>query len=142
MILALAFLIRIFERPYYEFNFPENDYYYFSSLMNSIWYVIITMSSVGYGDMYAVTPVGRGLTLIAVFIGVIQLSLMVALVTDSLQLEQKEALAVHIVKDQQKCARTIQVALQYNMARNKRYRLMANGFDEDGEELCPSVEDL
>ena len=25
--IALAFLIRIFERPYYEFNFPETDYH-------------------------------------------------------------------------------------------------------------------
>ena len=42
------------------------------------------MSSVGYGDMYAVTPWGRALTLVAVFIGVIFLSLMVALITESL----------------------------------------------------------
>ena len=65
------------------------------------------MSSVGYGDMYAVTPVGRWLTLIAVFGGVIFLSLMVALITESLQLVQKEALSVHKVKDQRACARSI-----------------------------------
>ena len=82
--IALAFLIRIFERPYYEFNFPKTNYHYFSSISNSIWYVIITVSSVGYGDMYAVTPVGRCLTLFAIFIGVIFLSTMVALITQSL----------------------------------------------------------
>lgn len=61
--------------------------------------MIITVSSVGYGDVYAVTPVGRALTLVAVFIGVIFLSIMVALITESLQLAQKEILSVHRVKD-------------------------------------------
>lgn len=110
-VIALAFLIRIFERPYYEFNFPETDYHQFSTLWNSMWYVIITMSSVGYGDMYAVTPVGRFFTLAAVLLGVIFLSTMVAIVTDSLQLSEKEALSVHKVKDQRRSARLIQAAL-------------------------------
>mmetsp|Transcript_46512 Transcript_46512/g.61625 ORF Transcript_46512/g.61625 Transcript_46512/m.61625 type:complete len:136 (+) Transcript_46512:789-1196(+) len=97
------------------------------------------MSSVGYGDMYAVTPVGRFLTLIATFLGVIFLSLMVALITQSLALAEREALSVHKVKDQQRCARSIQAALQYHAARQKRYRLLAQG---DTDEYCPTVEDL
>ena len=81
---TFAMLIRIFERPYYRFNFPDIDYQYFDSFSNSIWYVIITVSSVGFGDIYAVTPMGRILTVFAVLVGVIFLSTMVALITSSL----------------------------------------------------------
>lgn len=57
------------------------------------------MSSVGYGDMVAVTPVGRIVTLSATILGVIFLSLMVAIITNSLQLDEKQALSMHKVKD-------------------------------------------
>ena len=35
----------------------------------------------------------------------------------------------------------IQAALQYNAARNKRYRLLRDS-DEDNDEYCPTVDDL
>ena len=83
-VLAMAFLIRIFERPYYQFNFPDTPFQYFAGWPSAIWYIIITMSSVGYGDMVAVTPIGRIVTLMATLIGVIFLSVMVAIITNSL----------------------------------------------------------
>lgn len=51
--------------------------------------MIITMTSVGYGDLVAVTPIGRSITLCSTFIGALYLSLMVALVTNWLALEEK-----------------------------------------------------
>jgi hypothetical protein len=96
------------------------------------------MSSVGYGDIVATTPIGRVVTLMATLLGVIFLSLMVAIITNSLQLEEKQALSMHKVKDQMACARSIQAALQYNLARQKRYRILA-GTDESGDP-APTVE--
>lgn len=82
------------------------------------------MTSVGYGDLVAVTPIGRSITLTSTFIGALYLSLMVALVTNWLALEEKQALGMHKVKDQQKAALSIMAALQYNAARQKRYRML------------------
>ena len=108
---ALASLIRVFERPYYEFNFKDTTFYYFSDYQSSIWYMIITMTSVGYGDIVAVTPFGRLVTLIATIVGAFYLALMVAFVTEWLMLEEKLALGLHKVKDQTACAKSISAAL-------------------------------
>ena len=61
--------------------------------------MIITMTSVGYGDIVAVTPVGRVVTLIATILGALYLAMMVALITEWLILEEKQALGMHKVKD-------------------------------------------
>ena len=60
---------------------------------------MITMTSVGYGDIVAVTPAGRIVTLFATILGAMYLALMVALVTEWLILEEKQALGMHLVKD-------------------------------------------
>ena len=87
---AFASLIRIFERPYYEFNFGEEvEYYYFKSFSSSIWYIMITMTSVGFGNIVAVTPIGRLVTLLAAFMGAIFLAMMVTLVTEWLALDER-----------------------------------------------------
>jgi len=107
LILALSQLICIFERPYYEFSFPDIPYRQFGSLSASIWYVVITMASVGYGDEIATTPVGRFLALCAILIGVVMLSTMVALISNLLKLNEQQALASNKVKDQLACAKAI-----------------------------------
>ena len=83
-IMGLAYMIRVFERPYFSFNFYEDDlkFYTFEHYTSSIWFVIITMSSVGYGGIIASTPIGRGLTIFTSIIGAFLLSLLVAIITD------------------------------------------------------------
>ena len=88
-ILAMASLIRVFEHPYWQHNFTNPPFYYFGDYQTSIWFIIITMSSVGYGDVVAVTPVGRMVTLISTILGAAYLSMMVALVTEWLLLQEK-----------------------------------------------------
>lgn len=78
---------------------------------------MITMTSVGYGNIVAVTPIGRIVTLFAAFMGAIYLAVMVTLVHDWLELEDKQALTMHKVNDQENCGRSIVAALKYNAAR-------------------------
>ena len=137
--IAFASLIRIFERPYYEFNFPDDEFYYFKSYFSSLWYIMITMTSVGFGNIVAVTPIGRLVTILAGFMGAIFLAMMVTLVTEWLHLDDKQALCMHKVKDQENCGRSIVAALKYNAARQKRYRLLMNN---DTDEYCPTLQDL
>ena len=79
-LLAFTSVIRIFERPYYTFNFQSETFYQFSDYMNALWYLTITMSSVGFGDIVAVTPIGRFVTLWASLAGAFYLAIMVVLV--------------------------------------------------------------
>ena len=99
------------------------------------------MTSVGYGNIIATTPVGRFVTLIAAIIGAFYLAIMVALVTEWLTLEPKQALCMHKIKDQQACGKSVLAALKYNAARQKRYRMLTNGEENEGE-YCPTMEDL
>lgn len=99
------------------------------------------MTSVGYGNIVATTPVGRLVTLIAAIIGAFYLAIMVALVTEWLTLEPKQALCMHKIKDQQACGKSVLAALKYNAARQKRYRMLTNGEEKEGE-YCPTMEDL
>jgi hypothetical protein len=57
------------------------------------------MTSVGYGDIYAVTQGGRFVSLLAAIFGAGLTALLVALITGWLVLEEKEALGMHKVKD-------------------------------------------
>lgn len=86
LVLSLAYTIRIFERPYFTFNFASSGddlrFYTFDSLANSLWLTIITMTSVGYGGIIATTPLGRFVTIIITIVGAFLLSLLVAIITD------------------------------------------------------------
>ena len=56
-------------------NFNMNNLY------NCMWNVIITLSSVGYGEMYAVTFFGRIIAVIICFWGLFVVSTLVVTVT-------------------------------------------------------------
>ena len=67
----LGYCLRIFERLFTEFSGQD-----FNLLQNNIWNVIITMTTVGYGDIYPKTTMGRvvgvvialwGLFLVSIF---------------------------------------------------------------------------
>ena len=91
-ILCLAYMIRIFERPYYSFNFLDDDgltFFNFDSFFSAIWFVIITMSSVGYGGIISTTPIGRAITLLTAIVGAFLLSLLIAIITEWFVMEEQ-----------------------------------------------------
>lgn len=50
----------------------------FDSYITAIWCVIITMTTVGYGDVYAVSPFGRMISIINALWGAFVISLLVS----------------------------------------------------------------
>lgn len=50
----------------------------FDSYITSIWCVIITMTTVGYGDVFAVSPYGRMISILNALWGAFIISLLVA----------------------------------------------------------------
>ena len=48
---------------------------------------------------------------------------------------------MHKIKDQQACGKSVLAAMKYNAARQRRYRMLTNGDENEGE-YCPTMEDL
>lgn len=62
----------------------------FSYLANSMWLIIITMTTVGFGEGYPSTHLGRFIGVIACIIGMLLVSLMVVSLTLSSELTPEE----------------------------------------------------
>lgn len=83
-ITIFAFTLRICERPVNLVLGDENGMD-FESLENSIWCVIITMTTVGYGDFYPRTLFGRILDIIIAIWGIFIVSMMVVVLSNTLE---------------------------------------------------------
>ncbi len=66
---SIAIILIIFTIMVY---FAENDAQpqTFSSIPKTLWWAIVTLSTVGYGDMYPITIIGRIITTIITMIGI------------------------------------------------------------------------
>jgi len=70
-----AILIEIFESRYNEA---------FSGFWDSVWWVIVTITTVGYGDKIPVTPFGKVIGVIIMFVGIALLSVVTATISSIL----------------------------------------------------------
>lgn len=118
-ILIFGFAVRTYERPYNEENGKNQDYNY---VWNSMWLVIITMCTVGYGDFFPRTHIGRIIIVIACFWGIFLISMMVVTLTESSEFTKSESRAFEILsrlnrKEEAKktAARAVYIALKTNL---------------------------
>jgi len=86
-VFTLAYIIRIFERPYYyaylySGGLPTPDQY--PNIYEAVWLTIITMTTVGYGDVVAVTTFGRITSILTAMLGTVMISLLVATMSTQL----------------------------------------------------------
>jgi hypothetical protein len=65
---------------------------------NGMWCVIITMSTVGFGDFYPVSILGRAIIVIACFWGTFLISLMVAALTVAVEFNPQEFVSYETIK--------------------------------------------
>lgn len=65
---------------------------------NGMWCVIITMATVGFGDFYPVSVLGRIIVVIACFWGTFLISLMVAAMTVAVEFNTQEAISYDSIK--------------------------------------------
>jgi len=72
-VLILAYMVRIFELPYY-LALGRID---FISYFDAIWFIIITMTTVGYGDLSPFTVFGRLIAIFTALWGTFLISLLV-----------------------------------------------------------------
>ena len=88
-LIQLSMSLQIFER-----EIDPN----FKNLTTAMWNVIITLTTVGYGDYYPVTNLGRLIGIITAFWGVFFVSLFVVALTNTLELEESELRAFILLR--------------------------------------------
>jgi hypothetical protein len=71
------------------------DFYYFT---NGWWCIIVSITTVGYGDFYPKTNIGRCIVIISVFLGTFFISLTIVALQKSSSLDKNEMRAFTIVK--------------------------------------------
>lgn len=76
--MSLAYVLRLFEREYYRQLDSDHSNLLFESYITAIWCVIITMTTVGYGDVFAVSSFGRLVSIINALWGAFIISLLVS----------------------------------------------------------------
>lgn len=87
--------LRTFELYYWE-NKKEiaMDWTY---KWNAMWCIFVSMTTVGYGDFYAKTQIGRFITIIACMIGIYFVSMMMVFMTQKSVLNENEAKAFKLI---------------------------------------------
>ena len=88
LILSVAlfgFVLRIFERPLSVASGQD-----FNSINNAFWVTLITMTTVGYGDFFPKSNIGRFIGILIAFWGVAFVSLFVVTLTNLLLFENGE----------------------------------------------------
>lgn len=80
-----GFVLRIFERPLSEASGQD-----FNPISNAFWVTLITMTTVGYGDFFPKSNIGRFIGILIAFWGVAFVSLFVVTLTNLLLFENGE----------------------------------------------------
>lgn len=99
IIFASSYLLYISERKYpVDDDDPAKKF----NFLNSIWCIIITILTVGYGDITANTFVGRTLTVVSTFFGLVSSATLIGLISDYLNLNPEEETIIKFIEDNKK----------------------------------------
>jgi len=117
---SLAFILRIFERPY-AFEMGQYDFNLYSG---ALWLTVISATTVGYGNMIASTPFGRLTSIVIIFVGIFLTTLLIAQITTSFEFHDDKKNAIIINTNRRFATKVIVRGLQYNRIRNRRYKML------------------
>ena len=74
----------------------------FASVFDAMWWAAVTLTTVGYGDVYPVTPVGRIFTVLMLFVALGIIAVPTGLVASALSaIRAKEAAAAEAAEDRE-----------------------------------------
>jgi hypothetical protein len=81
-VMVFGLMFRIVERPY-----PSDD---FEPIWNGWWLIMVTMTTIGYGEIYPVTSLGRLIAAIACIWGIFLISSFVVALTNKVEIAGDE----------------------------------------------------
>jgi hypothetical protein len=96
-IIIFGYALRNVEVAFMQ-NKPMLKYQDWTSVWNGFWCIIITILTVGYGDFYPQTNIGRIITMLACLWGTFLISLMVVSLTVSVEFTSQEQKAYDEIK--------------------------------------------
>ena len=123
VISTYAWLLRIFELPYFRMEKSADGLNAFDSYFNSFWCTVITMTTVGYGDLVPSTCPGKVLAMTIALTGSFLTSIVIVTVTQTLELPTKQVLAMRHIHITRFAAITLQKSFNYFMAKKKFHML-------------------
>ena len=121
----------------YERGLDEKSDLIFSNYWNCIWCIIITMTTVGFGDYYPSSIIGRIIGIISCFMGVFLISMLVVTITNVLNLTPHEQNVymilekVNLESQKYEIARDL-IAKYFNIIRKSK-REEKKGFNADNK---------
>jgi voltage-gated potassium channel len=80
-----GYALMVFERPMVETSGQD-----FSTMANTLWLVVVTMTTVGYGDFFPITPLGRFFAIFECLWGVLLTALVVVSLSNVLEMNKSE----------------------------------------------------
>ena len=90
----LSYMLKIISHPISDYG----DYNKFHNFGNCIWYVVITMTTVGYGDMYPNSTLGRLIGCLVAISGNVVVALIVSFFQDKTNLQSEETNALDFIQ--------------------------------------------
>lgn len=97
---VLGLIMQIVEGPVHEVLQVSSDsvvYNDYTSLLNCLWNIYIIITTVGYGDYFPVTTLGRIFTVITSFTGIVLVSIIIMNLQNSVQMDENESKAIEFL---------------------------------------------
>jgi potassium intermediate/small conductance calcium-activated channel subfamily N protein 2 len=99
--LLMAFCTRLFERGYYHTH-PQltqdmNGFQDYDNFLNVMWLTTVTMTTVGFGDYFCKSHMGRFMSTLVAFFGILLVSLMLVSLDRTTKLNQFQALSYEFI---------------------------------------------
>ena len=98
-ILFFCYMLLVCEKPFIrnaEVYIAGN--YFIDSDLNAMWNIIITMTTIGYGDLYPKTTLGRSFVFLISIWGIFVISLLVLTITSTLSLSNLELKSINVME--------------------------------------------
>merc|ERR1712151_1294426 len=94
MVAGITVIAVLFGSLIFAFENGVEDQDGFVSIPEAMWFVFVTMTTVGYGDMSPITPIGRCVCIITMLTGIIFMSIVVIIIGGNFESARNEFLKV------------------------------------------------
>eukprot|EP00347_Sterkiella_histriomuscorum_P011736 403371299 len=136
-VMWLSYLLRIFEKNLNSFKHPSRykrfylNIFQFQDILSesrlncfrfyitAMWCVVITMTTVGYGDVFAVSPFGRVISIINALWGAFVISMLVASIGTVFDLNEQQKKAIVEITNRKQAALSLKASLKYFIAKKE-----------------------